>query len=74
MRKLSCLIVLLLIAVITNAQLKQVSGTVTGKTGGKPLAGVTVQSGTTVTVTNAAGAFSIQAKKGDKITFTSTGL
>jgi TonB-dependent starch-binding outer membrane protein SusC len=74
MRKLSCLITLLLMAVITNAQLKQVSGTVTGKTGGKPLAGVTVQSGTNVTVTNAAGAFSIQAKKGDKITFTSTGM
>jgi TonB-linked SusC/RagA family outer membrane protein len=74
MRKLTCLITLLLFAVITNAQQKQVSGTVVGKATGLPLEGVTVQSGTSVTTTNTAGAFAVQAKKGDKISFTFTGM
>ena len=74
MRKLTCLISLLLLAVITNAQLKQVSGTVTGKSSGKPLQGVTVQSGTQVITTDALGTYSLQVKKGDKILFTFTGM
>lgn len=74
MRKLTCLISLLLLAVITNAQLKQVSGTVTGKSSGKPMQGVTVQSGTQVTTTDASGTYSLQVKKGDKILFTFTGM
>ncbi len=74
MRKLTCLITMLLIAVITYAQQKQVSGTVVGKTTGLPLQGVTVQSANSVTTTDAAGAFAVQAKKGDKISFTFTGM
>jgi hypothetical protein len=55
MRKLTCLITLLLMAVITNAQIKQVAGTVTSKLTGKPLQGVTVQAPEAVTTTDAAG-------------------
>ena len=57
------LISLLLMAVITNAQLKQVTGTVVSKSTGKPLPGITVQAGKSVTTTDAAGAYSIQVKK-----------
>jgi len=74
MRKLTCLITLLLMAVITNAQIKQVAGTVTSKLTGKPLQGVTVQAPEAVTTTDAAGAYSIQAKKGDKIVFSFAGM
>jgi len=74
MRKLTCLFALLLIAVITNAQLKKISGTVVSKSTGKPLQGVTVQAATAVTTTDAAGVYSLEAKKGDKIEFTFAGM
>ena len=74
MKKLTTLISLLLFAVIANAQLKQVSGTVTNKSTGKPMQGVTVQSGTLITSTDAAGVYSIQAKKGDRIVFSFVGM
>ncbi len=74
MRKLICLVSLLLMAVITHAQIKPVSGTVTGKSSGKPLEGVTVQSGSSVTTTDAAGGYSLQVKKGNKIVFSFTGM
>lgn len=74
MRKITMLISLLLMAVITNAQLKQVTGTVVSKSTGKPLPGITVQAGKSVTTTDAAGAYSIQVKKGDKILFSSAGM
>jgi TonB-dependent starch-binding outer membrane protein SusC len=74
MRKLICLVSLLLMAVITQAQIKQVSGTVTGKSSGLPIEGVTVQSGTSVTTTNAAGAYTLQATKGNKILFSFAGM
>jgi TonB-dependent starch-binding outer membrane protein SusC len=74
MKKLTCLFSLLLFATITHAQLKQVSGTVTAKSTGKPLQGVNVQSGKTVTSTDAVGAYTIQVKKGDKIVFSFTGM
>jgi TonB-linked SusC/RagA family outer membrane protein len=74
MRKLTCLILWLLLAVITNAQTKRVTGTVVGRSGGRPLPGVTVQSGAAVTSTDTNGVFSIQAKPGDRIVFTSAGM
>jgi len=73
MRKLISLITLLLIAVVVNAQQKKISGTVTTKDS-KPLQGVTVQNGNTLTVTDAAGAYSIEAKPGDKIAFSFSGM
>lgn len=74
MQKLTCLFAWLLIAVITNAQLKQVAGKVTSRTSGNPLQGVTVQSGTAVTTTDGAGIYSLQAQKGDSILFSFTGM
>ena len=74
MRKITMFITLLLMAVITNAQLKQVTGTVVSKSTGKPLPGITVQSGKLVTATDAAGVYSIQVNKGDKILFSSAGM
>ncbi len=74
MRKLTCLITMLLIAVITNAQIKKISGTVVNKSTGLPLQGVTVQSANSVTTTDSAGAYSIQAKKGDRVMFSFTGM
>ncbi len=74
MRKLTCLITMLLIAVFANAQLKKISGTVVNKSTGLPLQGVTVQSGNTVTTTDSSGAYSLQSKKGDKVMFSFTGM
>lgn len=74
MRHVISLFALLLIAVTTNAQLKQVAGKVTSKSFGKPLQGVTVQSGTAATTTDAAGAYSLQAKQGDSVVFSFTGM
>jgi TonB-linked SusC/RagA family outer membrane protein len=74
MRKLTCLITWLLMAVITNAQIKTVSGTVVGKSTGKPLQGVTVQNGASGTATDSAGRYTLRAQKGDKIIFSSTGM
>jgi TonB-linked SusC/RagA family outer membrane protein len=56
------------------AQQKQVSGTVTAKSTGSPLQGVSVQAGNNLTITDAAGKFSVAAKTGEKIAFTYTGM
>ncbi len=60
---------------ISQAQNKQISGTVTGSDG-KPIAGVTVVvEGTSVgTTTNAAGAFSISARNDAKLVFSFIGM
>lgn len=74
MRKLTCLLSWLLMAVITHAQVRHVSGTVVNKSDGKPLPGVSVQNGAAGTATDSAGRWSLQAKKGDKIVFSFTGM
>ena len=60
---------------LSQAQNKQISGTVTGSDG-KPIAGVTVVvEGTSVgTTTNAAGAFSISARNDAKLVFSFIGM
>ena len=60
---------------LSQAQSKQISGTVTGSEG-KPIAGVTVVvEGTSVgTTTNAAGAYSISAGKDAKLVFSFIGM
>ena len=60
---------------LSQAQSKQISGTVTGSDG-KPIAGVTVVvEGTSVgTTTNAAGAYSISAGKDAKLVFSFIGM
>ncbi|MBI3717688.1 MAG: SusC/RagA family TonB-linked outer membrane protein [Sphingobacteriales bacterium] len=74
MRKLFFLLPLLLLAVFSYAQQKTVSGTVINKSGKEPLAGVSVQSKTKTTQTDASGKFSIEAEEGDNITFTFVGM
>ena len=74
MRKLTCLLSWLLMAVITNAQVKHVSGNVVSKADGKPLVGVSVQNGAAGTATDSTGAWSLQGKKGDKLFFSFTGM
>lgn len=74
MRKLTCLLTWLLMAVITNAQVKHVSGTVVSKADGKPLAGVSVQNGAAGTATDSIGGWTLQAKRGDRIVFSFTGM
>ena len=60
---------------LSQAQSKQISGTVTGSDG-KPIAGVTVVvEGTSVgTTTNAAGAYSISARNDAKLVFSFIGM
>src|SRR6187399_2840438 len=74
MRKLTCLLAWLLMALITNAQVKRISGTVVSKADGKPLLGVSVQSGPAGTATDSSGSWTLQAKRGDRVLFSFTGM
>lgn len=74
MRTLSCLIFLLLFAGISNAQLKRISGSVISKSSGKPLPGVTVRSGKSITATDGSGTYSLEAAASDSIHFTYVGM
>lgn len=74
MRKLVCLFTMLLSMQFSFAQQKEVTGIVTNKSTGATLQGVSVQAGNNVTVTDAAGKFSVAAKTGEKIIFTHTGM
>ncbi|MET0634822.1 MAG: SusC/RagA family TonB-linked outer membrane protein [Chitinophagaceae bacterium] len=74
MRTLTCLITLLLIAGISHAQLKRITGSVISKSSGRPLQGVTVRSGNAVTTTNESGGFAIDAVPTDSILFTYVGM
>ncbi|MGK2862217.1 MAG: SusC/RagA family TonB-linked outer membrane protein [Chitinophagaceae bacterium] len=74
MRKLLCLITLLLAALFTFAQQKTITGTVTDKTDKTPLAGVTVSSKGKAVQTDVSGKFSIEASVGDNLTFSYVGM
>lgn len=67
-------IVLLFLAGHALAQQHVVTGTVTGKDLGTPLAGVTVKSQSATTATNDKGQFSIAAAAGDVLTFSFVGM
>jgi TonB-linked SusC/RagA family outer membrane protein len=67
------LLIFLLIGNISYAQQKQISGTVTNKSDGTPLEGVTVQSGNNSTITDATGKFTINGIPGSIIRFSFTG-
>lgn len=56
------------------AQQKVVTGTVTNKSDGTPLPGVTVTGAKNVTSTDVSGKFSISAATGENITFSSVGM
>lgn len=74
MPKLTCLLTMLLFVIFANAQQMLVTGTVISKTSGRPLYGVTVQSGKKATTTDSAGNFSLNANRGDEILFSFTGM
>lgn len=67
-------ILFLLLAGRVLAQQHVVTGTVTDKDLGGPLAGVTVKSGLGTTATDEKGHFSINANKGDVLTFSFVGM
>ena len=74
MRKVIFLLPLLLLAVISFAQQKMVSGTVTSKSLNAPLPGVTVQTKNKAVTTDASGKFSIESSVGETITLTYVGM
>src|SRR5688572_1317451 len=74
MRKLLSLFPLLLLAMSSFAQQKNIAGTVSNKADNSPLAGVTVSSKAKAVQTDAAGKFSIEAASGDELTFTYVGF
>ncbi|HEU4553525.1 MAG TPA: TonB-dependent receptor [Chitinophaga sp.] len=74
MKKLFYLVPLLLWSLLGMAQQRTITGTVTGKQGGTPLPGVTVQAGSRNTITNGAGQFTIQAAPGDVLNFSYIGM
>lgn len=74
MRKALFLLPLFLMAIISFAQQKKITGTVTGKTAKTQLAGVSVQGTKNTVLTDASGKFTIDASPGDKLTFSYVGL
>ncbi len=74
MRKLFFLLPLFLLGICSFAQQKIITGTVTGKSGKTPLAGVTVQTKNKTVLTDASGKFSIEASSGDDLNFSYVGM
>ncbi|HEY8920470.1 MAG TPA: TonB-dependent receptor plug domain-containing protein, partial [Chitinophaga sp.] len=74
MKKLLYLTSLLLCSLWGLAQQRVITGTVTGKQGGIPLPGVTVQAGNRNTITNANGNFTIQAAPDEVLNFSYIGM
>ena len=70
MRKLTCLFTMLVVVLFSQAQQKQLSGTVINKTTGSPLQGVTVQTKNKSVTSDANGKFSVEVVAGETITFT----
>src|ERR1044072_599326 len=73
MRRLIVMLPMLLLAVISTAQQKTVTGTVTAKSDRTPLQGVSVQVKNKTALTNEMGKFSIEAAPGDELTLTFVG-
>ena len=74
MRKAFFLLPLLLLAMFSFAQQKTITGVVTNKADKTPLSGVTVHTKGKTVVTNNAGAYSIEAAKGETLTFSFVGM
>ncbi len=74
MRKLFYLFTLLLFSGSIWAQQKRVTGTVAVKGTGAPLIGVTVKSALQTTMTDSTGAFSINAKTNEELSFSYVGM
>ena len=74
MRKAFFLLPLLLLAMFSFAQQKTITGVVTNKADKTPLSGVTVHTKGKTVVTNNAGTYSIEAAKGETLTFSFVGM
>src|SRR5258708_31006012 len=74
MKKLQILLPMLLMALLSFAQKKIITGTVTGKSDKTPIEGATVQSKNKTILTDSAGKFTIEASVGDNLTFTHIGM
>ncbi|HXB42918.1 MAG TPA: SusC/RagA family TonB-linked outer membrane protein [Puia sp.] len=74
MRKLQILLPMLLLALLSFAQQKIITGRVTNKTNGEPLQGVTVQSKNKTVITDADGKFSLEASLGETINLSFVGM
>ncbi len=74
MRKLQLLLPMLLMATISFAQQKIITGHVTSKTNNEALPGVTVANKKTVVLTDASGLFSISAEPGETLEFSYVGM
>ena len=73
MRKILCLLPLMLMAMCALAQQKSITGIVTEKATQAPVAGVSVQGKTKTAITDAAGKFTIDASIGETITISYVG-
>ena len=74
MKKLQILLPMLLMAFLSFAQTKTITGTVTGKSDKIPIDGVTVQAKNKTVLTDDSGVFTIEASAGDNITFSHVGM
>lgn len=74
MRRLLFSFIMLFVVYSSFAQQKQVTGTVTNKTSGVPLSGVTVSAEGQLGTTDADGKFSVMGNRGERITFSYVGL
>ncbi|MFC0772378.1 SusC/RagA family TonB-linked outer membrane protein [Terrimonas alba] len=74
MRKSCFLLLLLLLTILSFAQQKTITGTVTGKLDKTPLSGVSVQTKNQTVVTDANGKFSIEGSVGDNLVLSYIGM
>ena len=74
MKKLQILLPMLLMTLFSFGQMKTITGTVTSKSDGTPVAATTVQAGSKTTLTDNSGKFSIEASPGDNLVFTHVGM
>ena len=74
MKKLQILLPMLLLALVSFAQQKTVTGKVAAKSTNLPLAGVSVQNKDRTVLTDANGRFSISAVPGDKLVLSYVGM
>ncbi|MEJ7678178.1 MAG: SusC/RagA family TonB-linked outer membrane protein [Segetibacter sp.] len=74
MKKLLIIITVLWLPALVLAQTLRITGQLVNRTSGAPLEGVTVKGKTSTTQSGADGSFSINASKGEVITFSSVGM
>lgn len=74
MRTLLLITAAMLLTTVVLAQQKIITGTVSGKTGGEPLQGVSVKSKNQTVITDVNGKFSIEATIGETVNLSHVGM